>query len=232
MKPEAQQLIYSPGSDQRLFVILGAFGSGKTEFAINLARALRAQGRQVDLADLDLVNPYFRSREKDSLLEALGIRMVAPEGELRHADLPSIPPQLFAAISDKGRATVLDVGGDRHGARILASFSQALNKAAPSVYYVLNRSRHENRTLESALSTLSQIGAASGLSLNGLVHNTHLMAHTRAEDILAGAAFAKQVSEQSGLPIICHCYQEGFKEDLGTLSPLFPLSLHMNRPWE
>ncbi|HPY94550.1 MAG TPA: hypothetical protein PLR12_03915, partial [Clostridia bacterium] len=90
----ADPRLFSPPEDKRLFVILGPFGTGKTEISLNLALALAAQGRQAALADLDLVNPYFRSREKEEVLEQAGVRLIAPEGALRHADLPSIPPAL------------------------------------------------------------------------------------------------------------------------------------------
>ncbi|MDD4711207.1 MAG: hypothetical protein PHD27_08075 [Eubacteriales bacterium] len=228
----ADKHFFAPAGDKRLFIIVGAFGSGKTEFALNLALSLAGQGRPAALADLDLVNPYFRSREKGGMLEICGVKMIAPEGALRNADLPSIPPALPRLIHDKKTAGVVDVGGDRTGARVLAAYARDILKQDPSVWYVFNRSRYDNARNDAALTSLKQIEVSCGLRVNGIVHNTHLMGDTTAATVLWGFEAAKRLSELAGMPLVCHCARWDLIDELRTLSPLFPMTLYMNRPWE
>jgi len=221
-----------PPPGERLFVILGAYGTGKTEFSVNLALALAAQGRKTALADLDLVNPYFRSREKATELESRGVELIAPTGALRHADLPSIPPRLPALVNGPDLAGVIDAGGDPAGSRVLASFAPDLRRRKSRVWYVLNRSRPENADAERALASLRAVEAACGLDVNGLVSNTHLIGATTAQTVREGAAFADLVSQKSGLPVACYAAARSLAGELWDLEPLFPLDLYMKRPWE
>lgn len=229
---KAENTMFSPPPGRRLFVVLGAFGTGKTEFALNLALALANQGKRAAIADLDLVNPYFRSREKDSLLESRGVKMIAPEGALRHADLPSIPPALWQLVFDKELYGVLDIGGDRTGARVLGAYAGDIKKQEPAVWYVFNASRYDNQDQAASLLSLRQIEAYAGLRVNGLVHNTHLGGETSPENVLEGAAKAGAFARECGLPLICHCVNRELAGRLGSLSPLFPLELFMKKPWE
>lgn len=228
----AEARLFTPPKDKRLFVILGAFGTGKTEFSINLALALAKQGRDTAIADLDLVNPYFRSREKEELLLQAGIALIAPEGALRNADLPSIPPAFRPLLFDSDRAGVLDVGGDRTGARVLGSFTKEITAQQPEVWYVYNHARYDNKDTQTALVSLRQVEAQSGLNVTGLVNNTHLLSHTTLETLITGAENAAKLAELAGLPLICHCAEESLARENPGLDPLFPMKLHMNRPWE
>ncbi len=221
-----------PPGDVRIFVILGAYGSGKTEIAVNLALRLAGEGRKAALADLDIVNPYFRSREKAEILEKGGVRLIAPRGALRDADLPSIPSELWTLIQDGTLSGVIDLGGDPVGARALAAYAEDLNRQRPAVLYVLNRSRFDNADLGAALRSLQGIQAASGLTATGVISNTHLIADTTAGLVREGAAFAEAFSRRSGLPVACHAVKRALAPELADLSPLFPMDLYMNRPWE
>lgn len=229
---KTEPALFTPPQDTRLYVILGAFGSGKTEISLNLALALKAQGRQTALADLDLVNPYFRSREQDSMLEQAGIRLIAPEGALRHADLPSIPPALWQLVFDQQVSGVLDVGGDRTGARILGGYAEDIAKQNPAVWYVFNQSRYDNADLDAALASFAQVQAHAGLTITGVLHNTHLIADTTAQTVLSGAQAARRFAEALHLPLICHAARKDLQPQLPGLAPFFPLTLFMNRPWE
>ncbi len=221
-----------PPLGTRVFVILGAYGAGKTEFAVNLALALAAQGRKTALADLDVVNPYFRSREKAALLAEKGIRLIAPQGALRDADLPVIPADLRTPLDDDSLTGVIDLGGDPAGARALAAFSVDLLSASPAVWYVLNRSRFENADAGKAVQSLQGIQAVLGLKVTGLVSNTHLISDTTAALVREGAAFAGKVSALTGLPVVCHAVRDSLAPELADLNPLFPMTPRMNRPWE
>lgn len=221
-----------PPRERRLVVILGAFGTGKTEFAINLALKLSMQGRRTALADLDLVNPYFRSREKENLLKDKGIALIAPKGALRDADLPSIPSSLKQLLFDMDMTGVLDIGGDRTGARVLGQFAGEIAAQNPAVWYVYNHSRFDNRTAEAAITSLRQIESQSGLSVNGLVNNTHLLRETTLDTVKNGAKGAKALSDFIKLPLICHCVSREIAGSNPGVSPMFVMDLHMNRPWE
>lgn len=223
---------FTPDKGKRLFVVLGAFGTGKTEFSINLALKLRESGRQTALCDLDLVNPYFRSREKDNLLEASGVRVIAPEGALRNADLPSIPPGLWQLVFNQELSGVLDIGGDSTGARVLGAYAKDLYKQQPAVYYVFNQARYDNADKQSALGSLRRIEARAGLRVNGLVHNTHLLGDTTADLVRTAAKHAERFAMDAGLPLVCHCVRRELADELPEISPLFPMGIHMNRPWE
>jgi hypothetical protein len=221
-----------PPEDVRLFVILGAYGSGKTEFAVNFALRLAADGKRTALADLDIVNPYFRSREKMRLLEEHGVQLIAPAGELAAADLPVVPAGVFTLIQDRGLYGVMDIGGDASGARVLAAFAKDLGRASPAVWYVLNRSRYDNADAQKAQQSIRQVGMSSGLSVTGLISNTHLIAQTTADTLRDGAAFAREVSELCGIPIACHAVRQGLVEEMPDVSPVFPMRLTLRRPWE
>lgn len=230
MAPEPR-LFTLPG-DTRLFILLGPFGSGKTEIALNLALALAAEGHRTALADLDLVNPYFRSREKDTMLESRGVKLIAPEGALRHADLPSIPPALWQLVFDQSLRGVMDIGGDRTGARVLGAYAADIKKQRPAVWYVFNQARYDNKDLAAARHNLAQIEAYAGLRVTGILHNTHLIHDTTAEAVLAGAEAARAFAGDAGLPLVCHCVRRDLLPSLKGLSPVFPMDTYMNRPWE
>ena len=196
-----------PPAGHRLYVIVGPYGSGKTEVAINLALRLAAQGRHPALADLDIVNPYFRSREKTALLEAAGVRVIAPSPATAAADLPALPAAVWQAIMGEDLTGVLDVGGDRNGARVLAGFAPQIEAQRPAVWYVLNRARPDNRS-------------------------PHLLHETTADLVRDGAAFAQEVAHLANLPIVCHAVPQALADELHDLQPQLPLTLYMNRPWE
>ncbi len=218
-------------NDHRLFVILGPYGSGKTEVAVNLAQRLSAMGRRTALADLDIVNPYFRSREKVHLLESSGIQLIAPSQNTWAADLPAVPPALWTVIQDNTLTGVLDVGGDK-GAVVLAAFSKALNKASPAVWYVLNQARLTSQTPEEAARQLDMIEAQAQLPITGLINNTHLLGETTRLQVEQSALYARQVSALTHLPLVFHGVQNSLAPQLSFPEPILPLTLVMKRPWE
>lgn len=217
----------------RISVITGHYGTGKTEFAVNLALALAGEGLPVMMADLDIVNPYFRSRERKQLLEKAGIRLICSSQACSDADVPALPAELLAIFENRQVRGVLDIGGDPVGARVLARFEPKIKAEDYELIYVLNANRPEVRTPEAALRCLREIEAATGLTCGGVVNNTHLCGETSPEDIRAGAVLAAQVASQAGIPVVCHVAEERFVQELSDLSePVFPISIHMKKPWE
>ncbi len=217
----------------RLTIVTGHYGTGKTEFAVNLALSLAAEGARVALADLDNVNPYFRPRERKALLDRAGIRLIATSQTCLDADIPAIPAELLTVLEDRSLRGVLDIGGDPAGARALARFQPKILGEDYQLLYVLNANRPEVRTPEAAVSCLRAIEETSGLACSALVNNTHLCGETTPEDIRRGAALAEAVSRKTGVPVLCHTAETRLLPSLtGLDAPVFPITVHMKKPWE
>lgn len=215
----------------RLTIVTGHYGTGKTEFSVNLALALAREHPDVTLADLDIVNPYFRSRERKALLAQHGVTLISSSQACTDADVPSLPPQLLGLLDDPSRRGVLDIGGDPVGARVLARFRPRIAKEDHQLLFVLNANRPEVRQRDDAIRYLRSIEAVTGLSCTGIVNNTHLCGETTAEDIRKGAVLAAAVSEETGIPLLCHTALETLAGELEDL-PLFPIRIYMKKPWE
>ncbi|WP_298016928.1 hypothetical protein [uncultured Dysosmobacter sp.] len=217
----------------RVSIITGHYGTGKTEFAVNLALSLAADGEQVMLADLDIVNPYFRSRERKAMLEEAGIRLISSSQACSDADVPALPAELLTILENRDIRGVLDIGGDPVGARVLARFRPKIIQEDYQLIYVLNANRPEVRTPDSAAAYLRGIEATTGLICTGIVNNTHLCGETTAAEIRRGAALAAAVSKETGIPVLCHVAEARFAADLTDLpETVFPISIKMKKPWE
>lgn len=217
----------------RISIITGHYGTGKTELSVNLALALAGEGSQVMLADLDIVNPYFRSRERRPQLEAAGVQVISSSQACSDADVPALPAELLSILENRDVRGVLDIGGDPVGARVLARFQPKIVQEDYQLIFVLNANRPEVRTAEAAVSYLRAIEATTGLTCSGLVNNTHLCGETTPAEIRKGAALAGEVSRQTGLPILCHTAEARFLEDVSDLrEPVFPITINMKKPWE
>lgn len=184
-----------------IVVIVGNYGSGKTEVSINLAVYRKRAGIEVRIADLDLVNPYFRTREAKAPLANLGIDVVLPPEQYLQADLPILSPLVAGMIRQPSELTLLDVGGDDVGATVLATLEDAFKDKSLSVLQVVNPLRPFTETIEGCLKIRAEIEQASRLSINGLVGNANLIDETTPDHIYNGYDFVKTLSEQSGLPL-------------------------------
>ena len=217
----------------RISIVTGHYGTGKTEFSVNLALALAADGERVMLADLDIVNPYFRSRERKALLEAAGVTLVTSSQAAAHADIPALPAELLTIFETRDLRGVLDIGGDPVGARVLARFRPKIEVEDYQLIYVLNANRPEVRTKEAAITYLRNIETTTGLTCSGIVNNTHLCGETTEDEVRKGAALAAAVSAETGIPVLCHVAQERIAPNLSDLSePVFPITIKMKKPWE
>ena len=217
----------------RVSIVTGHYGTGKTEFSVNLALALAAEGNQVMLADLDIVNPYFRSREQRSLLEEAGVRLISSSQACSNADIPALPAELLTILENQTLRGILDIGGDPVGARVLARFQPKITQEDYQLIYILNASRPEVRTPETAITYLRNIEAVTGLTCSGIVNNTHLCGETTEGTIRKGAALAAAVSAETGIPVLCHIAEERLAESVSDLpEPIFPITIKMKKPWE
>lgn len=217
----------------RISIVTGHYGTGKTEFAVNLALALAEKQNNVTIADLDIVNPYFRSRERKAELEQAGVRLISSSQEAAHADIPALPAELFGIFQNRAVRGILDIGGDPVGARVLARFQPQIEKEDYELLYVVNANRPEVRTAEQAIDYLRKIENITGLKCSGLVNNTHLCGETTEAQVRKGAALAAEISENTGIPVLCHVALERLAENLSDLKePVFPISIKMKKPWE
>ena len=219
-------------TDHRLTALVGHSGTGKTEVAVNMVFTLAAAGVKTALADLDVVNPYFRSRERRDRFEQMGIRFVASSQAMVDADVPAIPAELNALLQDGSLRSVLDIGGDS-GARVLSRFRRQIAAQDSQMLFVLNARRPQVATAEAAEWNIRRIEDIMGLPMGGIVNNTHLCGETTAEDILLGAALAGEVSRRTGIPVVCHTAVRSLAGSLPALdAPVFPIDIYMKKPWE
>ena len=219
--------------NHRLTIVVGHAGSGKTEFSVNLAVALAQAGKKTCLADLDVVNPYFRSRERSELFKRFGIGLISSSQECVDADVPSLPSELNALLQDQSVFGVLDIGGDRSGAKVLARYRPQLKGQSCNVLFVVNGNRPLTYTPEAAINCLREIEDMIGMSVNGIINNTHLCNETMEDDIYWGAYLSEQISQQTNIPITCHMVHRLLIRRVKDLhQPVFPIRIFMRKPWE
>ena len=181
---------------------VGNYGSGKTEVSVNYALQLAATGAKVAIADLGIVNPYFRCREATDRMEAAGIEVVVPRGANMYGELPIMLPEVRGLLSRPEGIAILDVGGDDVGARALSHMAHDFPAVGRyRLLQVVNRSRPFTDTVEGCLRMRAQIESSSRLFVSGLVANTHLIEQTTAETVVEGYEFALEVGERAELPV-------------------------------
>lgn len=228
----------------RILAVVGHYGSGKTEFAVNLTLNLRASGKKTALADIDIANPYFRSREQQEYLESKGIAVYS--NAYKHditQDLPAIDAAIRAPLEDADCHVVLDAGGDDSGARILNQFRKYLLTEEAELLCVINANRRETDQWSGALGHLLRIEAETGVPVGGLVSNTHMLRETTVEDIAKGIRLCREVSERlkaSGrkVPLKYVCCVEGLiaeftarYPELAAENTVYPMTLYMRPTW-
>lgn len=205
---------------KHIYVLIGNFGSGKTEISLNLA-IRGAKAAKTTLVDLDVINPYFRSAERKAELTAAGVRLLHPIFAMTTVDVPSLPPDIYSVFIDDSKTVVFDVGGDPAGATALGQYKQnfdSLPAGCLEVLYVVNPRRPFSATPEMALDMLEKITARSRLAITGFVNNANLARETTAEDLLAGYELLEQVSLASGIPVSYTCGEKKPLEDFMRLS--------------
>lgn len=199
----------------RICIVSGAFGAGKSEVAMNLAIQWARNAGSALLVDLDIVNPFFRSRESRHRLSELGVEVISSREGLEMADLPALSPAISGAI-EGSKPTVIDVGGDKAGATALGRFAPVLSNRPYDFLLVTNFNRPFSTTAESTASLGRDIEVASGLQLTGLVSNTHMMSDTTQEDVEKGMKLAGRVRDLLGLPIVMVAVsEEAFAQGVG-----------------
>ena len=219
---------------KRVIVICGHYGSGKTETAVSLAMALaKTPARKwplLSLVDLDVANPYFRSREKREMLENAGITVHADTfGGMQAAELPALTASLRGPLENPDCQVIIDLGGNDAGARVLRQFQKYFEGDEHELWAVVNFRRYETRDTASAREHVLSIERELSMQVTGLVNNTHLLRETVPEIILEGHEKALALSRQMEKPLLFTTYPAGIlqPEDVEGIAPLLPLGLYM-----
>lgn len=218
-----------------IVAVVGNYGSGKTEVSINLAVSRKRSGVDVRIADLDLVNPYFRTREARGPLSELGIDVVAPPEELLQADLPILSPAVIGMIQSPGRLAVLDVGGEDVGAKVLATLADSLRNKHVHMLQVVNPFRPFTDTLAGCLNIRDTIENASKMAITGIIGNANLIDETSAEDVYEGYDFATALSQESRLPLVFVTAAIELLPEIDTKRfscPVLPIKRQLVPPWK
>jgi len=219
--------------DKRVRIIIGHYGSGKTEFSINYAVKLARNGRKVALADLDIVNLYFRSREKKELLKKEGIKVISSSIEASAVDIPAVSPEVYGPFQDESYDYIIDVGGDHVGARALGRYYKYLEEDKYDMFYVLNANRPETETADKAIEYFKKIEDNARAKITGIVNNTHMLKSTTVEDVLKGQKLAQEVSNKLDIPIKYISTLENVAKELpkNMEGEIFPIKLYMRENW-
>ena len=212
---------------KRITLFAGHYGSGKTNIALNYALWLRRQGLKVTVADLDIVNPYFRTKDGADILSDNGIRLISSDYANSNVDLPALPGEAYALVDDRSTHAVVDVGGDDRGALALGRYVPAIGEENDyEMLFVVNRARPLTRTAADTVQVLREIEAACALPFTAVVNNTNLGPATTAETVLASAEYAAEVGAMTGLPVKMTCAMEKLSPELqDKVSNYFPISV-------
>jgi len=215
----------------RIKVLVGEFGSGKTELAVTLASYMQKSGLRTAVVDMDLVKPYFRTREHQLRLEAEGVTVVAPQAKLAHADLPIMPADLTRILFSSEYRVVMDVGGSK-SAIVLGQVRERIQSNGCEVLMVVNICRPFSTNKTDIISAMRNIEAASGLAVTGLVSNTNLGAETTNDHVRAGLDVVRDVSDVTGLPLRWLVVPNWLYGSFPSDAPMLPLQPMTTYPWD
>ena len=221
--------------DRRIRIITGHYGSGKTEFAVNYVKKLResVDGR-VAIADLDIVNVYFRSREKKEELEEKGIQVIASNLDTAVADVPAVSGAMTMPVINKEYQYVVDLGGNDVGTLVLGRIKPLLDHAEADFFMVVNAYRPNTSTPEGIIEQMENLEYAAGLKVTGFINNTNLVRETTAECLLHGDEVWKEVTKRTGVPVKYVSYvKDVMTEEIpeGLSGELFPMEFNMRKTW-
>ena len=210
---------------KRVTLFAGHYGSGKTNLAVNWALGLKKQGRRVVIADLDIVNPYFRTKDSAALLEENGIEVVSPEFANSNVDLPALPAELYGVVQNRQRYAVMDIGGDDRGAVALGRYAPyILEENDFEMIFVANFMRPLTLTPADALEVMREIEQAGGIPFTSIVNNTNLGPLTEPETVLSGLEKCRELSALCGLPVLFTSARRDIASKLN-ISPLLPIDI-------
>lgn len=206
---------------KRLYIIAGHYGSGKTNVAVNLALKMKNDGLKVKIADLDIVNPYFRTKDSAKVLENAGIELISPTFANSNVDLPALPQEAYGLFQQKEFYGVIDVGGDDRGAYALGRYAPYIKEENNyEMCYVFNCFRPLTRTAEEALEVIKEIEVACKIPFTAIINNSNIGEDTTKEDVLSSLKEAQRLSQLSNLPIIYNSVMADVDVEISQKLPL------------
>lgn len=218
----------------KVFIFVGHFGSGKTEVAANYALELKKFCEKINIIDMDIINPFFRTADFRDLFNANGIDVVTSPFAGSNLEIPALPPNIPLVLNEDGSKTILDVGGDDLGARVLSCYKENIKALKYRVYCVINIRRPDTDSPAKIKSIIGRIEETSGLKVDALVNNTNLAGETSICDIIEGQDIIGKVSEETGIPIAFICTDEHVLKELPEAIGTDTL-IHKNKialPWD
>ncbi|MBQ7636688.1 MAG: hypothetical protein IJS80_05210 [Lachnospiraceae bacterium] len=187
---------------KRVTLFAGHYGSGKTNVAVNYALKLKKEGYDVAIADLDIVNPYFRTKDSQKELEGNGIKLISSLYAGSNVDLPALPAEIYSLVDIHDRYAIFDIGGDDRGATALGRYADAIKEEDDyELLLVVNKFRPLSRTPELLLEIMHEIETTANMKFTGIVNDSNLGTETTAKDVLDSVPFAEKVSEMAGIPV-------------------------------
>ncbi len=216
---------------KKVIIIVGAFGSGKSEYSANLTY----QNKISTIIDMDIMNPYFRTRELTEKFFKQGIEVVAPEGAFRHTELPMLSPKIQARLKDTTKEIVIDVGGDSTGMKVLGRYKSILNQRGYDLRMVINIKRPQTSTKTEILKSIAEFEAVSGMKITSLVSNSNLMELTDIELITQGVEIIDEVAKEKEINFQEFCVLKSNARGIPAKingKKMFVMDYFFSKPWE
>ncbi|MEH7504498.1 hypothetical protein V7152_21200 [Neobacillus drentensis] len=221
--------------NRKITILSGHFGSGKTEIAINLALTERQKHEKVAINDLDIINPYYRSRDVANIFQHQDIELIAPKSHLATSDLPIVSGEIYRVLHDHRYRLIVDAGGDKDGATALGQYYHEWKESSPELLFVLNKNRPYVCTLDGALYTVDQIEKASRLNVTGIINNSNIGIETTMQDIQTGFELCTKLAEKLEIPFLYTTISNQLKkeaEEFANNHKVVFIERYMKLPWE
>ena len=211
--------------EKRLTLFAGHYGSGKTNIAVNYAMHLAREGKRVCVADLDIVNPYFRTKDSEAELSALGIEVISPKFANSNVDLPALPAESYRLVQDKSVYGIMDIGGDDRGAYALGRFAPAIKAEGNyRMAFVVNCYRPLTANVSDTVEIMKEIEAACGIEFNCIVNNSNLGEETTPETVLDSLGYIEELCRATGLELWMHTAEASVAAEL-SIEKVMPMNL-------